>query len=305
MNNSSAFFTLIRWKNLLLLILGQFLVKYYLDKFITNPAFNSVSFYLLVLSTVLIAAAGYIINDINDLGVDTINKPKRIVINKEISEKTASNLYLILNSLGLLIGYYVSMRANNENLFTLFLFSAALLYFYSITLKKIFLVGNIAIALLIGLSLLLVAIFDMYEVFQVKTGNQVILHTIFTVVLYYAAFASLLNLIREILKDIEDIEGDKQYNYKTIAVVLGVKATKVIILLLVLLTIGTVGYLAYFHFYANMSILYYSFGLLILFIYLFFRIIEANTKVDFLQTSTLLKLIMLYALFSILWLSSN
>jgi 4-hydroxybenzoate polyprenyltransferase len=299
MNNTVAFFKLIRWKNLAFIILGQFLVKYYLDKFITNPVFDTLSFTLLVFSTICIAAAGYIINDIYDVDVDSINKPERIIINKFISEKTANKLYLTLNILGLLTGYYLSMRIGNERLFTFFLMPSALLYFYSITLKKIFLIGNLVIAVLIGFSLMLVVIFDLYEVFQTKNIAFTIPNAIFKTALYYAGFASFFNLIREIIKDLEDYKGDKQMGYKTMVVLLGIPISKIIILTLNTLLITVLTYLSYSVFSANNTILLYLFGLIILSIYLFFRIIESQEKTDFSKLSFLLKLIMLYGIFGI------
>jgi 4-hydroxybenzoate polyprenyltransferase len=299
MNSTIAFFKLIRWKNLTFIVLGQFLVKYYLDKFITNPAFDALSFTLLVFSTICIAAAGYIINDIYDLDVDNINKPERVIINKLISEKIANKLYLILNILGLTTGYYLSIRIGNESLFTFFLMSSALLYFYSITLKKIFLIGNLVIASLIGFSLILVVIFDLYEVFQTKNIDFTVPNAIFKTVLYYAGFASFLNLIREILKDIEDYEGDKQMDYKTMVVLLGTATSKIFILILNAILIAVLIYLSYTIFSANNTVLFYLFGLIILSIYLFFRIIESQEKTDFSKLSLLLKLIMLYGIFGI------
>jgi len=299
MNNTIAFFKLIRWKNLAFLVLGQFLVKYYLDKFISNPAFDTISFALLVFSTLCIAAAGYIINDVYDLDVDNINKPARIIINKSISEKTTSNLYVILSVLGLGTGYYLSVRIGNENLFSLFLISSVLLYFYSIILKKVFLIGNLVIALLIGFSLMLVAVFDLYEVFQTKNIDFTVPSAIFKTMLYYAGFASFLNLIREIIKDIEDYEGDKQMGYKTMVVALGISISKMFILILNIILIVVLVYLTYVVFSTNNTILFYLFGLIILSIYLFFRIIESQEKADFSNLSLLLKLIMLYGLFAI------
>ncbi len=299
MSNIVTFFRLIRWKNLALIALGQFLVKQYLDNYITNAAFGRLDFVLLLLSTLLIAAAGYIINDIYDVEVDFINKPKRLIIGKFISLEKANNFYLVLNGLGLALGYYLAIRVGNKSLVTFFLITAALLYFYSISLKKIALLGNIVIALLIGFSLLLVALFAMYEVFQTKGIDLAIPTTIFQVVFYYALFASFINLIRELLKDIIDYEGDKQFNFKTLPVITSIQITKIVSLIITFILIATLCYLDYKVFNANNTILLYSAGLIILLIYFFFRLLEANDKNVYKQHANFLKLIMLYAIFAI------
>lgn len=299
MSNIAAFFKLIRWKNLVLIALGQFLVKQYLANYITNPRFDNIAFSLLLIATLLIAAAGYIINDIYDTEVDFINKPKRLIIGKFISVEKANNLYLVLNGLGLALGYYLSIRVGNKSLVSFFLISAALLYFYSISLKKIALIGNIVIASLIGFSLLLVALFMMYEVFQTKGVDLTIPTTIFQVVFYYALFAVLINLIRELLKDIVDYEGDKQFNFKTLPVITSIGTAKTLSLIITFILITTLFYLAYTVFNTNNTILFYIAGLIISLIYFFFRVIEAADKKDYKQQASLLKLIMLYAIFAI------
>ena len=299
MSNIVIFFKLIRWKNLLLIALGQVLVKQYLTNYITNPRFDDVAFSLLLLSTLFIAAAGYIINDIYDTEVDFINKPKRLIIGKFISLEKANNYYLLFNGFGLALGYYLAIRVGNKSLVTFFLITAALLYFYSISLKKVALLGNIVIALLVGFSLLLVALFAMYEVFQTNGIDLTIPTTIFQVVFYYALFASFINLIRELLKDIVDYEGDKQFNFKTLPLITSVKAAKIVSLILTFTIIGALFYIAYTVFNTNNIILFYSAGLIILLVYFFFRLLEANDKNAYKQQASFLKLIMLYAIFAI------
>ena len=299
MNNILLFFKLIRWKNLLIIALGQFLVKLYLDRFLSNPIFSTNLFIVLVLSTILIAAGGYIINDINDLRVDAINKPKRVLINTFITEKTATNLFLAFNITGLLMGYFLALKIGNRNLFTLFLFSSALLYFYNITLKKLFLIGNLAIALLVGLSLMLVAIFQLYQVYQIDGIDLTIINTVFKTVLYYALFASILNFIREIVKDIEDHDGDKQMGFSTMAIVLGKKTSKIIVLVLLFILIIAISYLLYAYLSEAKRVLYYGFGLIIILIYTFFQIIESDSN-TIKHSSNLLKVIMFYGLFALL-----
>ena len=103
------YFIFFRIKNLLMIILIQILIKYVLfTKFYLSLSLDDFHFSILVLSTVLIALAGYIINDLNDIRADKINKPKKVFIGKLITKQKADTLFLIINFLGLLLGYYLS-----------------------------------------------------------------------------------------------------------------------------------------------------------------------------------------------------
>ena len=103
------FFNLIRWQNLVLIILVQVLIKYALfDAFNVFTKLTLFNFILLVLATVFIAASGNIINDIYDVETDTINKPEKVIVGKSISEKAASNLFIAFSLVGVGIGFYLS-----------------------------------------------------------------------------------------------------------------------------------------------------------------------------------------------------
>src|SRR6056297_1863155 len=104
------FFKLIRWKNLILIALVQYLVKYALllpfyESYQVTTTLSTLAFTLLVIATVCIAAGGYIINDIYDIETDKVNKPDKVIINKHISEKNALNLFIILNIIGVGLGF--------------------------------------------------------------------------------------------------------------------------------------------------------------------------------------------------------
>ncbi len=103
------YLNLIRWKNLLIIALVQILIKYALFlPFNIDITLNWFGFTLLVLSTLCIAAAGYVINDVYDVETDLVNRPDKVIVGKSVSEKTANNLFIILNVIGVLIGFYLS-----------------------------------------------------------------------------------------------------------------------------------------------------------------------------------------------------
>ncbi|MDA8874572.1 UbiA family prenyltransferase, partial [Winogradskyella sp.] len=201
------FFKLIRWKNLLLLVLTQILIKYALleplrQNYSISLALSTIDFIYLIIATVFIAAAGYIINDIEDVVTDKINKPDSIIIGKFISEKTATYLFITLNLFGVTFGYLLSLSIEKSSFFIIFVIVSAILYVYSTFLKSIPLVGNIIVAALVSLSILLVGLFDLTPV--LTKANQSTQLFFFDLIKDYAIFAFMLSLLREIVKDIED-----------------------------------------------------------------------------------------------------
>ena len=153
---------LIRWKNLLMIALVQLLVKYaFLEPFGAATSLDTLGIFLLIIATICIAAAGNIINDINDVDTDAINKPNKIIVGKSISEKTAYNLFIIFNVIGVGVGYYLSNAVGRSGFFSLFVIISILLYVYSTYLKQLFLIGNIVISVLVALSIVIVGIFEL------------------------------------------------------------------------------------------------------------------------------------------------
>ena len=103
------FLKLIRYQNLIMLAFMQLVFKYGFLKLQKIPlALNDWQYLLLVLSTVLIAAAGYVINNIFDQDTDLENKPNNLIVGKSISETSAYNIYAVLNITGVAIGFYLS-----------------------------------------------------------------------------------------------------------------------------------------------------------------------------------------------------
>ena len=117
---------------------------------------------LLILSTILLAAAGYVINNIYDVGTDSINKPNDVVVGKGITETAAYNIYIGLNISGVAIGFILSNIIMRPTFASLFILIASLLYFYATTLKQIMILGNFVVALLLAVSVLIIGVFDLY-----------------------------------------------------------------------------------------------------------------------------------------------
>ena len=198
---------LIRYQNLLLLAFMQLIFRYGFLKF--QNIFLSLAewqYALLVLSTVLIAAAGYVINDIMDQETDNENKPDNSIVGHVISEARAYNIYVGLNIVGVGIGFYLSNVIQKPSFSAIFIVIAATLYLYATSLKQMLIVGNIIVAVLLSVSVLIIGVFDLLP--ATFDGNQYEMRVMFSLLIDYAVFTFIINFIREIVKDMEDINVD-------------------------------------------------------------------------------------------------
>ncbi|PWI31578.1 prenyltransferase [Flavobacteriaceae bacterium LYZ1037] len=292
---------LIRWKNLLMIAFVQFLIKYaLLEPFGVTITLNLFGFSLLVLTTVCLAAAGYIINDIYDIETDVINKPEKVIVGKTISEKTANILFISLNVIGVAIGFYLSHLVGRSGFFTFFVIISALLYIYASYLKQVLLIGNIVISLLVSLSLIIVGLFELLPVMTVQ--NQETQITFFKIIIDYAIFAFVLNFIREIVKDIEDVDGDYKSGMNTLPIAIGRdRATKIVFILLLIPLFGVVYYVIT-HLYKQLFLVgYFLLFVIAPLIYIMIKSFSAESKKDYQVLSNLLKLVMFFGMLS-LWL---
>lgn len=277
----------------------------FLQKQIVNLApglaLNDWQFLLLVLSTLCIAGGGYLINDVFDKNIDKINKPERVIIDKHISEAAAYNFYIVLNVIGVGIGFYLSNHIGKPGFSTIFILIAATLYLYAMSLKKSLLVGNILIASMLAISVLIVGIFDLLPI--ITQENQLSLGNLFKIIIDYAIFAFLINLIREIIKDMEDIEGDLDSGSKSLPIVIGQEKTKIVVSTLLIISILLLGWYSYTYFFENdlYIVLVYVLALVLTpLVYIVIRLWEANRKRDFMHLSLVLKGIILFGILSLL-----
>ncbi len=296
------FLRLIRYQNLIMLAIMQLVFHFgFLKKQIPELGLNSGQILLLVLSTICIAGAGYLINDVFDKTIDKINKPDKVIIDKYISEATAYNYYVILNVIGVGAGFYLSNLIGRPSYSAIFIIIAATLYLYASSLKKSLLIGNLIIALILGISVLMVGIYDLLPI--INPQNRAWLGNLFKILMDYAFFAFLLNLIREIVKDFEDIEGDLDSGAKTLPIVLGAKKSKII--LSVLLTIAVISLIWYVFVYLFENNLYlsvlYIFALILApIIYTLIRLWSASEKKDYSHLSLILKGVIFFGILTIL-----
>lgn len=298
---------LIRYQNLLLLAFMQLVFRYGFLHLQNIPlALSHWQYGLLVLSTVLIAAAGYVINDIFDQGTDRENKPDKVIIGKSISETTAYNLYVALNVSGVAIGFYLSNVILKPGFAVIFILIASTLYMYATSLKQLLLLGNIVVAMLLSFSVLIIGLFDLYPAIDVE--NQLLMGNLFSILLDYALFAFMVNFIREIVKDVEDLKGDSAQGMKTLAIILGAAKTSKLISALGLIPIVSLLMYVNNYFVPNnliIATIYTFIFVLAPLIYFNVKIWTAKTKSDFKALSLLLKWVLLFGILSVVILTLN
>ena len=295
-----SFFNLIRWKNLLMIAIAQLLIKYaLLDSFGIKTSLDNLGITVLILATVCIAAAGYIINDIYDIETDFINKPDKLIIDKTISEKTAYNLFIFFNILGVGIGFYVSNYVGKNAFFSLFVIISALLYVYASYLKQILLIGNIVISILVALSILIVGIFELIP--SITPENRQFQLTFFKIILDYTLFAFMINLLREIAKDLEDIDGDYKASMNTLPIVFGRKRATILLFILTFIPLFGIAFYVINSLYKEpIAVGYFLLFIMGPLIYICIKSFNAESKKDYHHISSLLKLVMFFGMLSLL-----
>ena len=264
---------LTRFGNLVIIALAQYFTAGFL---IAMHTLNDLKLFLLDFSTVSIAAGGYIINDYYDVKIDYINKPDRVVIGKSITRRYAILFHVVLSSIGILLGVYVSWRIGAVNVLSVFL-----LWLYSNNLKRLPFIGNLTVAFLTGLAIYIVDLFY-------RTDNSL--------VIIYALFAFFMTLIREVIKDMEDLKGDNTFGCKTLPIIWGIRKTKLFVYILVIVFAGIVILLN--QLYRALPFKYHLIFLFIPLLWLIFRLIRADMKKDFKRLSIFCKVIMLLGILS-------
>lgn len=299
------FLKLIRYQNLLMLAFMQLIFRFVFFKFQDVPlALADWQYGLLVLSTILIAAGGYVINNIFDQNTDSINKPNNVIVGKTISETNAYNLYIGLTVAGVAIGFYLSNVIVKPGFASIFILIAATLYLYATSLKQMVVIGNIIVALLLSFSVIIIGIFDLFP--TIHEGNQQQMRVLFSILLDYALFTFFLNFMREIIKDIEDVDGDYNQGMNTLPIAIGKSRAAKIVFGLSFIPI------LFMLYYINKYLLELVFTTvyLLLFVvgplfYFTVKIWTAKSKKEFHTLSLLLKWILLFGILSVIVISLN
>ena len=303
-----AFLKLIRIQNLLIIAGTQYIMRYcIIAPFLKVNSFelqlNNIHFFMLVLGTVLVAAAGYVINDYFDTRTDRLNRPEQVVIDRQVPRRYAMLLHLVMNFIGIALGVYLSFHINVPGLSIIFIATAGLLCFYSTDYKRQFLIGNILVSLMTAAVPILVILYEMPLLNEVYGSTMLRAHANFNYIFFWIAgfgfFAFVTTLLREIIKDLEDFEGDSAYGMNTLPIVLGTRSTKLILISLICISIGSLLWILLKFILFNQDFVdylsggYYFIFLFLPLILLMVKLIIATTKRDYYVASQLTKIIML------------
>ena len=257
----------------------------------------------IILASVLIAAAGYIINDYFDLNIDQINKPNRVIVNNAVSRRWAIFWHLVLSLLGL----FFTVLALPPSLFWYLilanLFSILLLWLYSTNFKKQLLIGNVIISILTSWVILIVFFSKSpLSVDNIITADHREIR-LFRLTMLYAGFAFIISLIREVLKDMEDRVGDARYGCRTMPIEWGLPASKVFVAVWIIVLAGTLVILQLYVLAYGwwLSIVYCLLAIVVPLLIVLSKLTAANTQQDFHLLSRYVKAIMFTGILSMLF----
>ncbi|QNJ97143.1 ubiquinone biosynthesis protein UbiA [Constantimarinum furrinae] len=277
--------SIVRGYNILIIILAQYLTSVYIlaPELPVRKVIFDVNLLMLVLASASAIAAGYIINSFYDSEKDLINRPRKTMLDKLVSQRTKLSTYFVLNFLSVFFASYVSFRA--VAFFSIYIFA---IWFYSHKLKKYPFVGNITAAILAVVPFF--AVFIYYRNFDL-------------VIFVHATFLFLLIAMRELVKDLENLKGDLVQNYKTIPVIYGTQTAKIMLTILSVLTLVPtmllifkfeIGYM-YLFFFGSILALMVFVGILWM----------SKRKLHYLILHNILKFVIVIGVFSIVLIDIN
>lgn len=245
----SDFLRLVRWPNLLIVAITMCLMRYGI--MVPMLAVNDIGiqmplidFCVLVLSVILITAAGNVVNDYFDVETDNINRPEKVLADKVVSRNALLNIYLVLNFTGFLLAFFISWKLELWNLVIIHLLASGLLYFYSSEFKRMPVIGNVVVALLSGLVPFMAGLYEW--IYEAKNLEKYWFN--FDFIWGYAGFAFLISWIREIIKDMQDVKGDRASGQNTLPVVAGIAVARwmaIVLLLIMMLLLAWLMHIQY------------------------------------------------------------
>ena len=305
-----AFLKLVRSLNLFFIVLTQVLFYYciipfafrntdYLPRLILQPQL----FWLLCLASLLIAAAGYIINDYFDLNIDQVNKPEKLVVDTIIKRRWAILWHWLFSFFGVIISFYISWKLGNWLIGIANAGCVFLLMLYSTTFKKKLLIGNLIISVLTAWVTLVLFVAELELNLSPLAAVQVAMGRLFKLTVVYSGFAFIISLVREVVKDVEDMEGDERYGCRTMAIVWGVNVSKMFAAVWTVVLLSAVVILQFYvlQFRWWWVILYSIVLIIIPLIWILVKLYRAVTKQDFHRLSNAIKFVMLTGILSMIF----
>lgn len=291
------FLKLIGFENLIILAFAQFIFKYgFLNQ---QPGLNlslsSTNYALLVFASVLIAAGGFLINNITANGSAQYG----------LSESAAYYIYGALTIGGLIIGYYIADAIGRSSFMIAFAIPVGTLYFYSTNLRNSLLLGNIAIAFIIGLSIMIIGVFAIYPI----VGGTSTIHelsVIFRLIADYAIFGVVTGFLITLVNDLKNTDEDYNAGLNTLPIAIGKARAAKVAFAFGIIAVGMLLY--YINTYLKELVWAMGFILLLVLgplVYFLINIWSAKTKKDFTTLEIVLKAVLFFASASVAVITYN
>jgi 4-hydroxybenzoate polyprenyltransferase len=247
-----------RIPNLIIIAYTQFAAAWFLMNIPRYEILN-LSFAIFLISTAMIGAGGYIINDYFDQKIDMINRPQKVVVGTDLRRRFALLFHVLLSFGGILLGFFIDPMIG-----AIHVFSAGALWTYSVGIKKVLLLSTLTISFLTCLTILLVMVY--FRDFSL-------------VAVAYALFGCVVVFIRETLKDIISAKGERIFGVQSVPIVWGIRGAKLLIFLACIAGISILFY--YLWSVPNWTVRYYFIAVLVIALWFFYKLIKADKKDDF------------------------
>lgn len=275
-NDATGFLIASRIPNLIIIGLTQFITAYFL---LDMPLWMLMKarFILFILSTGMIGAAGYIINDYFDQKIDMVNRPGKVIIGTTLGRRLALLFHIVLTISGIGVGFFIDPFIGAVHIF-----SAGALWTYSAVLKRWILLGTLTIAFLTSLTLLLVMIY--FKEFSL-------------LVVAYSLFGCVTIFIRENIKDIISAKGEGQFGFQSVPIVWGIRGAKTVIYLAGIAGVGMLTF--YLWSIPNWNVRYFFFSVLIFVFWMAYKLAKADKMRDFTNLKRYIDVIIVAGLMSV------
>ncbi len=290
---------LIRFQNLLLLAFMQLVIRYlFLTQSYIDLALTDINYLLLVVSTVCIAAGGAVMQHIVNQDDDEIIQPQKRVVGNTISEAAAYNWYIGFTIIGVGLGFYLANVIYKPTFASLFILVATLLYVKATNFNRTPIIGSLISALLTAISILVIALFDVYP--ATDAANKIRMGEAFGILVDYAVFGFFLVLLFEIFSTIKNRQNDEMLGNTTLATRLGITKTKIITGVFTAVLIALILYYCKVFLFELTLVLYYTL-LTLVGPLLFFglKLIGSSTLNEFKILERTLYFVMVFSILSI------
>ncbi len=227
---------LIRFTNAIIIGLTQGLLYY---QFLYKTAFfygleltlDIKTMVVLSLCTILVLAGGNIYNDLQDVEADLLNRPDKVIIGSRMDPTIGWSLYIGSVVMSVTLAIWLSIGLSNPWCLIVVLFCILSLYAYSKWLRSFPLLGNLVVALMCSLSILIIPVAARADLLLWLRLDPLLVFHCLTLFGIFALFAFLANFIREVIKDMEDRKGDQVMGWKSIAILWPDNQVKLLLLL--------------------------------------------------------------------------